>query len=260
MKLQLGRHIYGLGAIAFGIVTLLRHQINSLGDISLPGILIYIVCIAELTGGLAILWRRTMKLGALILAVVFFIFSLYWISQIIKMPLVFYPYGNFGEQFSIALGGVFVFASAISGHPEEAAKIERAAYISYGICVISYSLYQLFYLSYTASLVPKWILPGQMFWAAATTAAFALAAIAILSGRSALLASRLLTIMLIGFGVLIWLPACVIHPHEMSNWVENAANTAMAGTAWIVTDFLYRSKISPRERQQGNVSLEEKKN
>jgi hypothetical protein len=52
-----------------------------------------------------------------------------------------------------------------------------------------------------------------MFWAIATTIAFALAAIALLSGRSALLASLLLTAMLVGFGLL-------------------------AGTAWIVVDFL----------------------
>ena len=48
------------------------------------------------------------------------------------------------------------------------------------------------------SISPKWIPPGQMFWAVTTTKAFALAAIALLSDHSALLASRLLTIMVIG--------------------------------------------------------------
>jgi hypothetical protein len=238
MRLRLGRHVFGLAAIAFGVMTLNWHQIDQLGNISHPEILIYIVGIVELIGGFAIQWQRTVRLGAIILGGVFSIFSLYWIPQIIKVPLSFGYYGNFGEQFSIAIGGVFVFASTISSHPDKAVKIERSAYISYGICVITYSLYQLFYLKYTASLVPKWIPPGQMFWTVTTTIAFALAAIALLSGRSALLASRLLTIMLITFGLLIWVPACVIHPHEMSNWVENASNLAMAGSAWIVMDYL----------------------
>ncbi len=242
MKLRLGHHVFGLAAIAFGVITLNWCQINQFGHISHPEIFVYIAGIVEILGGFAIQWQRTVRFGALILAAVFSIFSLYWIPQIIKVPLSFGYYGNFGEQFSIAIGGVFVFASTLSGHPDKAAKIERAAYICYGICVVSYSLYQLFYLTYTASLVPKWIPPGQMFWTVATTIAFALAASAILSGRSALLASWLLTIMLIAFGVLIWVPACVIHPHEMSNWVENSSNLAMAGSAWIVADYLGKKR------------------
>lgn len=159
MKLRLGHHIFGLAAIAFSVITLSWHQIDQLGNISHPEFLVYIAGIIELIGGLAIQWHRTVRLGAIMLTAVFSIFSLYWIPQIIKTPLSFDNYGNFFEQFSILVGGVFVFASVIPGHPEKTAKMERAAYISYGICVITYSLYQLFYLSYTASLVPKWIPP-----------------------------------------------------------------------------------------------------
>ena len=241
MKLRLGSHVFGLAAIAFGVITLNWHQIVQLGHVPHPEILIYIAGIVELIGGLAIQWQRTVRYGAVILVAVFSIFSLYWIPQIIKVPLSFGYYGNFGEQFSIVLGGVFIFASTILDHPGKAAKLERVAYVCYGICVASYSLYQLFYLTYTSSLVPKWIPPGQMFWTVATTIAFALAAIALLSGRSALLASRLLTIMLVAFGVLIWVPACITHP-QMSNWVENASNLAMAGSAWIVADYLTRKQ------------------
>jgi hypothetical protein len=52
-----------------------------------------------------------------------------------------------------------------------------------------------------------------MFWAITTTIALALAAVALLSGRSNLVASRLLTAMLIGFGLLVWLPASFADPH-----------------------------------------------
>ena len=238
MRLRFGRNVFGLAAIAFGIITLSWHQIDELGNMSQPAILVYIAGIVELIGGIAIQWEKTMRFGALMLTAVFSIFSLYWIPQMIKMPLVFYPYGNFGEQFSIVIGGVLVFASTISGYPEKAAKIESAAFVSYGICVASYSLYQLFYLTYTASLVPKWIPPSQMFWTVATTILFALAAFAILSRRSALLASWLLTAMIILFGLLIWVPACIIHPHVLGNWVENSTNLAIAGSAWIVVDYL----------------------
>ncbi len=226
---------------------------ESLGNITHPEILVYIMGIIELIGGIAIQWKRTLKFGALILGAIFLIFSFYWIPQIIKMPLVIGYYGNFFEEFSIVLGSVFVFTTTIPNHPERVAKIEVAVYICFGICVISYSLYQLFYLKYTASLVPKWIPPGQMFWTVTTTIAFALAAFAILSGHSALLASRLLTIMLIGFGILIWVPACVTHPHDMNNWVENASNFLMTGSAWIVSDFLSQRKKIPIRWRFGHL-------
>src|SRR5499427_7501508 len=122
-----------------------------------------------------------------------------------------------------------------SGRP---AKISRMGYLFFGICVISFTLEQLFYLSATASFVPKWIPPGQMFWAITTTIAFALAAIALFSGRSALLAARMLTAMIIGFQLLVWLPAPFAAPHQLTSWAGNAQNLAITGSAWIVADFL----------------------
>jgi len=56
---------------------------------------------------------------------------------------------------------------------------------------ISFTLSQAIYLRETTGLVPKWLPPSQMFWALTTTIAFGLAAISILSGYKALLASRL---------------------------------------------------------------------
>jgi uncharacterized membrane protein YphA (DoxX/SURF4 family) len=106
-------------------------------------------------------------------------------------------------------------------------------------------LEQLFNLSATASFVPKWIPPGQMFWSIATTIGFALAAIALLSGRSALLAAQLTTAMIVGFGLLIWLPFVFADPHKLFIWAGNAENLSIAGAAWIVTDFLSQKRSAP---------------
>ena len=120
----------------------------------------------------------------------------------------------------------------------------RAGYLLFGICVVSFTLEQLFYVSATAEFVPKWIPPGQIFWAITTTIALALAAVALLSGRSALLASRLLTAMLVGFGLLVWLPAPFADPHKLINWAGNAQNAAITGVAWIVADFLSQNRFT----------------
>ncbi len=228
--------------MSYGVIDLVWHQVTSLGGISHPNILVYVMVMLEFIGGLTLQFRRTSKIGAVVLCVVFLVFSLYLLPPILQTPLVFAPWGNFFEEFSILVGGFLVLASTVLSDRKIAAKVEQVAYISFGICVVTYALYQLLYLTYTASLVPKWIPPGEMFWAIATTIAFALAAIAVLSNHSALLASWLLTAMLTLFGLLIWVPACIIHPHTLDNWTENAQNLSIAGTAWIAAEYLSKRK------------------
>jgi len=247
-RIYLGRRVYGLAGIAFGVIALVWHdfnnwqQIRALGNVPHREILLYIAAAIELFGGVAIQWPRTARVGSLALGAIYLIFALLWVPLIAAKPQVYDGWGNFFEQFSLVSGALVVYASFGGGNPERAAKAARIAYIFFGICVVSFTLEQLVYLSGTAAFVPKWIPPGRMFWAITTTIAFALAAIALLSGRSALLASRLLTLMIIGFGLLVWLPALFADPHKLFNWAGNAQNLAIVGAAWIVADFLNRNR------------------
>ena len=168
----------------------------------------------------------------------YFAFALFWIPRIVAEPLVYDRWGNLFEQLSQVAGALIVYATFGRSDSEPARRTARVGYILFGICVVSFTLEQLFYLSGTAAFVPKWIPPGPMFWAVTTTLAFALAAIALLSDHSALLASRLLTIMVIGFALLVWLPAPFADPHKLINWAGNAENLPILGAAWIVTDYL----------------------
>ena len=77
-------------------------------------------------------------------------------------------------------------------------------------------------VSATANCVPKWLPPGQMFWAITTTIALAMAAVAILSGRLVRLALQLLTAMSVIFGLLVWLPMLLSNPRSHLNWAGNA--------------------------------------
>ena len=152
---------------------------------------------------------------------------------IFRHPLVYNEYGNFFEQLSFVSGAIILFA-CLDPRPAQTSRAGQIGYYLFGICVLSFGLEQLFYLSNTAGLVPKWIPPGQMFWAIATTAAFALAAIGLLTGFMAKLASRLLTTMLVGFGLLVWLPALVTDSHSLDNWSESVETFGIAASAWIV--------------------------
>jgi hypothetical protein len=248
MKTYLGRHVFGLAGIAFAVIAFVWRDFNNwqqiqvLGNVAHREMLLYVAALVQLFGGLAIQWRKTAKAGALALGTIYFVFALLWVPRIAAQPQVYDRWGNFFEQFSLVSGALIVYASAGRSDSEPPSNGARAGYIFFAICVASFTLEQLFYLSGTASFVPKWIPPGQMFWAIGTTIALALAAIALFSGRSALLASRLLTTMLIGFGLLVWLPAPFADPHKLINWAGNAQNLAITGAAWIVADYLGRNR------------------
>lgn len=231
MKYSVGRYVYGLAAIGSGICALVWHKFDALGDVPHREILTYIVAPIEVLGGIAVQWPRTARAGAVALGAIYCTFALLAVPLIIEHPLVYNGFGNFFEQFSIASGAVILACSA-------PARLAQIGYYSFGICVVSFTLEQLFYLSATASLVPKRIPPGQMFWAMATTAAFAFAAIALLTGFMARLASRLTTAMIVGFALLTWVPALIANPHSFLNWSEATETLAIAASAWIVADFL----------------------
>jgi hypothetical protein len=230
---NLGRHLFGVAALAFGLITLAWHEYNGW---HLPLYIVYPAAAAEIFGGVAIQFRRTAKEGAGVLGAVYLAFALACVSQIVAKPQIYNNWGNFFEEFSLATGAAIVYAglsTAWSG-----GKPGRIGRILLGLCTASFALEQAFYLGPTASLVPKWLPPSQMFWAVATTVLFALAALALLTNRMALLATRLMTMMLVGFGLLVWVPLLLSDPHSHGNWSETVETFAIAGAAWILADLL----------------------
>jgi uncharacterized membrane protein YphA (DoxX/SURF4 family) len=246
MKYSLGRYVYGVATIATGICALASHNYDQLAAVPHHAILSYIVAAVEILAGLAVLWPSTARAGAVALAAIYLIFSLLALPLIIHQPLVYNNFGNFFEQFSYVAGALVLYTRSGPIAAIRNTKLAKIGYYSFGLCLVSFALEQLFYLPPTVTLVPKWIPPGQMFWAIATTVAFALAAIALLTGFKALLASRLTTAMLLGFELLVWLPALFADPHNFGNWSEALETLAIAGSAWLVADYLaHRRPAAP---------------
>jgi len=224
---NLGRHVFGLAALATGLITLAWHD---------GPVFPYAVAAAQIFGGVAILFRRSAKTGAVILGAVYLVFALLCVPGIVATPRIYNSWGNFFEPFSLVTGAAIVYARFSSTWAPE--TIRRIGRILFGICTASFTLEQAFYLNNTATLVPKWLPPNQMFWAVMTTVAFALAAMALLTNRMALLAARLLTMMIVSFGLVVWVPLLLSNPHSHTNWSECAETFAIAGVAWILADLL----------------------
>jgi hypothetical protein len=236
---NLGRHVFGVAALAFGFITLAWHDYNGWHR---PRYLVYAAGAALIFGGAAIQFPRIAKTGAAILGAVYLVFALQCVPGIVAAPKIYNSWGNFFEQFSLVAGAAILYGRWSSAWSLE--KLTRIGRILLGICTASFTLEQAFYLHPTASLVPKWIPPSQMFWAVATTVLFALAAIALLTNRMALLASRLLTMMLVIFGLFVWVPLLLSDPHSHTNWSETAETFAIAGAAWILADLLGEYRLN----------------
>jgi len=219
--------------LAFGLITLAWHDYNG-GH--LPSYIVYPAAAAEIFGGAAIQFRRTAKTGAAVLGTVYLVFALRCVPQIFAQPRIYNSWGNFFEQFSLVTGAPIAYARL--SLPWSRETLNRMGRILLGICAASFTLEQAIYLGPTANLVPKWLPPTQMFWAVTTTVLCALAAVALLMNRMALLATRLLTMMLVIFGLMVWAPLLLSDHHNHTNWSETAETFAIAGATWILADLL----------------------
>ena len=229
-----GRMVFGAAAVLFGVIALLWHDADTWQGLTKIWSLPYGtrigegLMIAQIAGGIGIVYPRTVRLASIVLTVVYALFSLACISGIVAAPTNFGEYDGFFEQFSLLCGAIAIYAA----YTPRSSGLARLARVGFGFCAVSFTLAQLIYLRETASLVPTWIPPNQMFWAVLTTIAFALAAAAILINRCAQLALRLLTLMLGLFGVLVWIPLLIAHPAEHFSWSEFALTFLITGAAW----------------------------
>ncbi|HXW50917.1 MAG TPA: hypothetical protein VEJ41_02910 [Candidatus Acidoferrales bacterium] len=235
------RIVFGLAAVAYGIIALMWHDadtwqtLGTLWHLPFGAVVGNCLMVAQIVGGVLVLFPGTARLAAIVLGIVYLLFSLTCVPDIIHGPRAYYHYGSFFEQFSLLVGALAVYAST---EPDAArsAALGRAARFGLGLCAISFTLAQIFYLEFTASLVPTWIPPNQMFWAVLTTFAFGFAAIAILANLKARLAMRLMTVMLGVFGILVWIPLLVAHPEAHLNWSECILTFQITGAAWVVAE------------------------
>src|SRR5258707_9217459 len=163
-----GRHVFGAAALAFGLITLVWHDYNGWHQ---PRYLVNAAAAALIFGGAAIQFRRTAKAGALVLVAVYLVFALQRVPGIIATPKIYNSWGNFFEQFSLVAGAAILYARWSSAWSRE--TLNRIGRILLGICTVSFTLEQAFYLGPTASLVPKWLPPTQMVSAVTTTGLFA---------------------------------------------------------------------------------------
>ena len=242
-----GARSYGLAAIALGLVGLAWGDFAAVWQPVPPDwpartALAYAWAALFVAGGLMLQLRRTAKAGALLVAALFLPFALLWAKRVIGFPQIFGTWSGFCEQLALILGGLAAWASLRPAEAPGTRRLALAVRLLFGACLLAFAAAHFLYVTETAAMVPAWLPPGTRFWAYATGACHALAGLALLSNIQALLAARLVTLMFIGFGLLVWLPQLFTDPHEHQVWAGNAINFMLTAAAWAVADLIGRSR------------------
>lgn len=198
--------------------------------------LAYLVAICFIGAGATTALRRFVKPGTMVLGVLYFAFAMLWVPRVVAYPKIFGTWGGVFEQLSLVAAAMIVYASVPKSYGWSAAA--NYGRILFGVCALAFGLNHFFAIPETAAMVPKWIPPNPHFWAVATGVAHFLAGLAILSGVLSVVACRCLTVMILVFGALVWLPALMAQPHDHTTWCGNAINLTIAGAAWVVADWM----------------------
>jgi|SRR5579859_6674840 len=251
--MKLGVWFYGLGTILTGMLNLAwgtfdaSHQpIQALGK-NLPGehILAYVSGVWLVAAGLAILNRRTVRIGAAASAIAYLVFAALWLARLyagvhaLGWRLNIFAGVGFGisQQVMLVALPVIVYASSVSPDSPLEKIATAAGRWMLGLPPVLFGLFHLIGIRVFASIVPHWMSFGY-FWAGLTGVAFILAGGAICSGIMDVLAARLLALMLLLFEGFVEIPPIFTRLHNQATWGGAVYNVAAIGACWIFAEFL----------------------
>jgi hypothetical protein len=194
----------------------------------------------QIVSAVGVLARPQTRVFAWLLTAVFAVWCLTAIPGIVAHPRAWAAYGAIFEQLA-PLCGALALTAATGAKTDSTHRLDTAARIGIGLCALAFAASQAVYFAFTASFVPTWIPPSPGFWTWFTTAAFAIAGIAILANRQERRAAGLLALMMGLFGLLVWVPRVFAHPGAHGDWSECLLTFLITGGTAVV----YRS-LSPR--------------
>jgi uncharacterized membrane protein YphA (DoxX/SURF4 family) len=254
---NLGLCIYGGAAIFLGLLGLVSGDFATTWQNVGPNVplrvpLAYLTAMIELGAGIALVIPRTARAAALILTMVYSVFTLLWVPKAFVNLGNYDPIGNVFEEFALVAAGLVLYAR-FSPPDSSVARRQPFFVLLFGICPISFGIVHIVDMPGLLGWIPGWLPPAKMFWAYATTMGFFGAAVAILTGIMAPFAARLITVEIVIFELLVWIPNLSAGPGKHFNWAGNAISIALAGASWVVSDSISaaaKTKPNPAESSE----------
>jgi uncharacterized membrane protein len=268
--MKVGVWFYGLGTALTGILDIAwgafdgSHQpIQALGK-NIPGqhILAYVAGVWLVAAGLAILWRRSARIGAAASAIVYLIFVALWLARYYtgvhalgwRIDVLLGVSFGLAQQLMLIAPAAILYASAASPDSLLKKRAAIAARWMLGLPPVLFGLFHLIGLRVFATIVPHWMGFGY-FWAGITGIAFILAGVAICSGIKDVLAARLLALMLLLFDGFVEIPPIFGRLHSEATWGAAVYNLAAIGACWIFAECLASRAARGQIGSAGNVAV-----
>jgi uncharacterized membrane protein YphA (DoxX/SURF4 family) len=241
MDLKKASHLFfAVTMIAIGLIGLIGGGFAPIWQPvpeSLPGreLLGYLTALIALGCGAGLLARRTAVWAALLLLIVFIIWTIaFKVPFIVHAPLEEGPYQSTGENAVLIAAAWLLYAEAAASRRYLAGDAAvRIAYVLYGLALIAFGLSHFFYLQLTAPLVPGW-LQWPVFWAYLTGAIYLATGIAILVGVATRLASLLVAFQITLITLLVWGPVLAAGHLSAMHWQETVVSWALTAGAWVI--------------------------
>ena len=251
--MKFGVYVYGLAAIATGIVNMMfgafdpaEQPIQAFGD-HVPGAHVFalLVGLALVAGGICVLNRRTARIGALVLMVVYALFAIFYLPRFTTAPhylgqhVSVYVSVLVGvcQQLIVICGAAIIYVATAGGATRNDRWTQAVCWV-FGLSVIAFGCNHLLSIRASAPFVPAWMPLGPSFWVAFTGVAFIAAGIAIIIRVADVLAARLLSLMLLVFSSTTLASFLIAAPKMEANWGANTYNIIAAASAWILADWL----------------------
>jgi uncharacterized membrane protein YphA (DoxX/SURF4 family) len=262
---KFGIYVYGLSSATVGVMDFIwgdfdpAHQpIQAFGD-HIPGreILAYITAVWMIAGGAAILWRRGARAGGAALAVIYFVFAIFWLPRFFtaphylgfRIPVFIGVSAGFGIELIAFAGGALIYASLVTSSSSWPRMVLITRWI-FGLCSIDFGLNHLDAVADNLGYVPKWMPLGGAFWTILTGICFVLAGLAILLGTQDVLAARLLALMFFAFNLIALPPFIFANPKRHGAWGGNAINLAFVGASLIFADAIASRRKQVKDQVQ----------
>lgn len=229
--------LYALATLLLGLVGIWFHEFALQWQAVPAGIplrrpLAYLSGVLLVVGGGAILSRRYERAGALLLAAFYGL----WVVAF-HLPNAFAGFRHIGawnapaEITYLTMGAVALLAAHAGQMRRTVAMVAR---VLAGLSAVVFGFAHFNYADFTATMVPAWIPPSQVFWAWATGAGHLAAGVALVTGVQARLAITLHAVMMASFVLFVHIPRVLGSPEKHEEWIMLAVSSALTGAALLL--------------------------
>jgi uncharacterized membrane protein YphA (DoxX/SURF4 family) len=232
--------LFALGAILLGAVGIWFHEFAMQWQPVPAGVpgrapLAIAAGLILVAGGAAILAPKFERHGAWLLAGFIGLWTL-----VLNVPPAVASYAHIGAwnspaEIAFMTMGALALASSHTGARRKVLSLIARVVAGVSACVFGFAHFN--YIDFTATFVPAWIPPSQVFWAWATGAGHLAAGLALITGIQARLAAALLAGMMGSFVLLVHLPRVIGAPDQHVEWIMLGVSSMLAGSALLVRKY-----------------------